>query len=276
MIKYIDGEFADLLPPFLRDQDSIQAISYAYKMAVKRLIEYSTVCRFYSDIDSMPEYVLDYMAVELDAQYYSEDMTLEVKRKVIKKAMVWKMKAGTPLAVEELIATIFGDGEVIEWDKFDDGAGVPGTFDISTSAVSTKDMIEKFTRLLSKTKNATSHLRYVSTEHELEKTFVACSASTQETIQTITNDISINNPNQAYIHEMYIAMYDFAETVENTVIGMGTEEGTADMKPMAFGCFVIPESESILTETRQNETELRTGEHAASALVSDQTMTIGG
>ena len=64
MISLYDGEIMDLLPePFKSDPDVI-AISYAIKRAVGVMLENAKKLHLYADIDHMPEYILDYMAVE--------------------------------------------------------------------------------------------------------------------------------------------------------------------------------------------------------------------
>ena len=41
-------------------------------------------------------------------------MELEVKRGLVRNTLIWYMTSGTPAAVEELVAIVFGEGEVAE------------------------------------------------------------------------------------------------------------------------------------------------------------------
>lgn len=269
MIKYQDGELADLLPSFFKDKPEVMAISYACRMAMARLLDISKVSRMYADIDSMPEYILDYMATELNAQYYSEAFDIAIKRDIIKSAIVWKMKAGTKEAVQELISVLFGDGKVTPWNEFTEGAGTPGTFDITTSAIMVKDSIEQFSDLIEKTKNISSHLRFVSTEHELESMRVVAANVAQGIESQITNDIKIDNPDQAYIYEEYIGIYDFAEGKDFTVISAEPEEPTQAERRLYYACHLAADTEQIFIEVRDNETDLQGQQLLAAALVQE-------
>ncbi|MDD3251755.1 MAG: phage tail protein I [Lachnospiraceae bacterium] len=276
MIKYRDGEPADLLPPYLRGRPEVMAISYACRMAMAKFLDISVISRMYGDVDSMPEYILDYMATELNAQYYSETMSLEVKRNIIKNAIAWKMKAGTKAAVQELVSVIFGDGEVTEWNEFEGEDGTPGTFDITTSATMTQDSVEQFADLIEKTKNATSHLRYVSARHELETVFAVAANLAQTTEARIINDVNINNPDQAYITEEYIGIYDFAEGADSTVVSSTEEDPTEVTRALSYTCFLATDTEQILVEVRDNETEIFGGPVASAAMTQESISVIGG
>ena len=139
MIKYSESELADLLPSSMKENTDVQAISYAIKMATKKLIVYAGRAMLSGGIEQVPEDILDLMALELRTQYYDESLSIETKRNLIKNTMTWHERAGTPSAVEELIKIVFGVGEVVEWFDFDpnDGKVTPGQFDIETNATMT-------------------------------------------------------------------------------------------------------------------------------------------
>ena len=163
MTNYRDGEFIDLLPQFFKDNEDVQAISYAFRMAISKMLSYSDMTTLYADIDSQPEAILDLMALELKAPYYSEDLSISRKRYLVKNAMLWRMKAGTKAAVKALVNTIFGESDVTEWFEFTDGEGIPGQFDIEVVAdiTMTPEMYEEFKKVIQEVKAATSHLRNI-------------------------------------------------------------------------------------------------------------------
>ena len=66
MIKYKDGEMISVLPPILSSEPDIAAISYAYKMAMSKIIDLSVTVSLYANIDQMDEDILDLMALELE------------------------------------------------------------------------------------------------------------------------------------------------------------------------------------------------------------------
>ena len=133
MTKLYDGQLIDLIQNNSRYNVEIQAISYALQMEKRRIMELAQHTRTMAIVDDLPEAILDVMAVELRTQYYTSDMTIDQKRDVVKNTMQWFCKAGTPAAVEELVYSIFGKGDVVEWFNFTEGEVEPGTFDIITA-----------------------------------------------------------------------------------------------------------------------------------------------
>lgn len=214
MIKFKDGEPADLLPPFLKEQPEIAAISYACKMAMQILLEISVNSRMYSDIDNMPEYILDYMAVELNANYYDAEESLEIKRNVVKNSIYWKMKAGTKEAVQELIAIIFGSGELTTWDEFD---GEPGTFDVDVPTTLTQGFVDQFAKVIEKNKNATSHLLSLTSAGDMETDLKAVSGVAQYGEATFTNDMNIDGTKKQMYASVYMAAYSSSEYIGEAI-----------------------------------------------------------
>lgn len=155
MINFEESEIAQILPGALKSLPEVKAISYAIKNAMGKLIAYSHRASVYATIDELPEDILDLLAVEMRSQYYEKDMRLEVKREILKKTLLWYCHAGTPGAVQELVETVFGIGEVKEW--FDYG-GDPYKFKVITDATSSYESIEEFEKIIKKVKNTRSHL----------------------------------------------------------------------------------------------------------------------
>lgn len=206
MIKYKDGEPIDLLPSHFKENADAVAISYAIKMAIASLLECQKLTHLYSDIDSMPEELLNLMALESKAPYYSEDLPIEQKRKLVKNAILWRKKAGTKSAVQDLIRTVFGYGEIVEWFDFTHGEQVPGLFDIETGAELTPDVYEQLAKTIESVKNESSHMRYVSFIRELEMALKAGFGNSAASEQTVTNDVTIDNPDQALFMDQFYAV----------------------------------------------------------------------
>lgn len=158
MINLYDGELADILPSQMSTQIQQQCISYALKKGVQMVIERANMTRTQAVIDSLPEKILDVLAVELRTPYYREGMDIETKRTIIKRTMLWHLTAGTPGAVSELITVAFGDGEVVEWFEYGDK---PYHFKVKTDALLTPEMSDFFTSMLDRVKNTRSHLRAI-------------------------------------------------------------------------------------------------------------------
>lgn len=125
MISLYDSEIKEILPEVLSTQPEVRAISYAINMALRRLLTYCKSTGVYSSIDELGEEVLDLLAIEFDALYYDMSLPLANKRKIIKDTLPQYLRSGTVGAVEDLITTIFGGGEIEEWFDYE---GTPGHF----------------------------------------------------------------------------------------------------------------------------------------------------
>lgn len=159
MTRYEDAELISVLPPILSSVPDNAAISYAYKMAMQKIIISSAKTLLYADIDKMDDEILDLMALELRTQYYDESLSKEIKRKLIKNSLGWYQKAGTLGAVLELIRTVFGEGDIVEWFDFTDSPVTPGMFEITTHSNVTEELLSYFTTVIQYVKNTRSHIR---------------------------------------------------------------------------------------------------------------------
>lgn len=168
MIKLQEGELLDLLPSQLKNDTDMICLSYALKCAVDRLMTYEKQTMTDNFIDSLPEKILDVLAVELRSPYYLDSMSVETKRSIIKNTLIWHTKAGTPSAVSEMITAIFGEGELVEWFNFTEGDQTPGYFDIVTNARMTEDIVENFMAIIKRVKNERSHIRRILINRKVE------------------------------------------------------------------------------------------------------------
>lgn len=159
MIKFTEGGLVDIWPD--KESPQIQALSYAMQRALQRVKAYADQAMCYSDVDNLPEDILDYFAVEMRAMYYEQNLPLKQKREIVKNTLKWYTYAGTPATVADMVAVIFGEGKVVEWFNYTDPPYTPGTFDIITSARLTPDILEKLEFMIEMAKNVRSHIRGV-------------------------------------------------------------------------------------------------------------------
>ncbi len=197
MIKYQDGELLNLLSAPMAEDADIIALSYAIRMGIAKFIVYVAKTTMFADVDNQPESILDYMAIELDAVYYEQTMDIETKRELIKGALKWCMTAGTKKAVEELVGTIFGKGDVTEWYEFEGGPGEPGTFNIETGSQLTEENYERFSRIIKATKPSSAHIKSMASSKDVETGLYIGSALTKRMDGAL-------NENRAETGELYI------------------------------------------------------------------------
>lgn len=199
MINLKDGGLADISP--FRGEPCSEAFSCAIKKMMQFILEKADSTRTYSIIDSLPDEILDLLAIELRTMYYDENLDIETKRNIIKNTLAWYAKAGTPAAVEELIQVIFGNGKTIEWFDFTEPPYTPGTFDIVTNASLTANSMESMLGIIDRVKNSRSHLRRIVVERELHSgvTIALWAVSTEESVALnfVEGDGEINS--ESYI-----------------------------------------------------------------------------
>lgn len=113
-------------------------------------------CLIMYNIGTLPEAVLDEIAVSENIFWYNSEASIEVKREIIKNADEVFNYLGTAYAVERVVSDYFGDGEVAEWFDY---SGTPGHFKIYTSNTEiTAGLAEQFNRAIELIKRKSSVL----------------------------------------------------------------------------------------------------------------------
>lgn len=165
MIKFKEAELTSVLPYYIKNDVDVEAISYAYKMGMQKLLSFSLLSELYGNIDNLPDSILDLLALELRSQYYDESMDTTIKRNIIRNSLAWYAKGGTVSAVQEMVQTVFGEGKVQEWFEF---GGEPGTFFVETDSELSPDGLNKFQEVIEQVKNSRSHLINVMITRKIE------------------------------------------------------------------------------------------------------------
>ena len=157
MIKLSGSRFTDIMPENLASQVETKAFAYAVGRQIEKLCAYSDAARTYAAIATMPEWLLDYMAVELRTPSYDENYSLKAKRALIQGSLLFYTQMGTPAAVNRIIETIFETGYIEEWYEYD---GDPHHFRayVGDSGEVGPGELEEFRRVLSSVKRLSSWL----------------------------------------------------------------------------------------------------------------------
>ena len=156
MIKLNGSRFTAAMPENLKEQPEVQAIAYAVGRQIEKLCAYADGARTYAAIQSMPERVMDMLAVELRTPAYNENYSIKVKRALIEGSLLFYTQMGTPAAVERIIETIFGSGYISEWWEYN---GSPYHFKVHTTnpEINSED-VEEFKRVLGSVKRLSAWL----------------------------------------------------------------------------------------------------------------------
>lgn len=157
MIKLSGSRFTDIMPENLASQVETKAFAYAVGRQIEKLCAYSDAARTYAAIATMPEWLLDYMAVELRTPSYDESYSLKTKRALIQGSLLFYTQMGTPAAVNRIIETIFETGYIEEWYEYD---GDPHHFRayVGDGGEVGPGELEEFRRVLSSVKRLSSWL----------------------------------------------------------------------------------------------------------------------
>ena len=157
MIKLSGSRFTDIMPDNLASQTETKAFAYAVGRQIEKLCAYSDAARTYAAIATMPEWLLDYMAVELRTPSYDENYSQKTKRALIQGSLLFYTQMGTPAAVNRIIETIFETGYIEEWYEYD---GDPHHFRayVGDGGEVGPGELEEFRRVLSSVKRLSSWL----------------------------------------------------------------------------------------------------------------------
>ncbi|MFX3635463.1 MAG: phage tail protein I [Candidatus Pristimantibacillus sp.] len=159
MIELKDIHLLDLLPQSIKHDANIIACADALDQQLKAITSNIPKLAILSNVKGLSSEWLDALAWQWSAPFYDQSLLIEQKKELVTNALAWHKRRGTPSAVEELVATIFGSGEVIEWWEY---GGQPGCFKVKTSDPSaTTEKASQFLAAINSVKNVRSWLETV-------------------------------------------------------------------------------------------------------------------
>ena len=223
MMKIQKSDFYSLLPESYKSAEN-RCISYAISKAIERLCQKAQDTAVMASVNELSESILDYLAVELRAPYYNQEMSREEKARIVASTLPWYAKAGTKSALEKLLQPIYGGGEVTEWFDYDT-AGDPFHFKVKVNSTNNAFDSEDFTTtvmaIVNGAKNVRSILDGLGFVFELETPpnsapFIGCAI--HQNILKSGADSTIT---------IAIGSDSFDSTIENTLNGGTFDEPSA-------------------------------------------------
>ena len=149
-------DFIQLMPAFMKEDEAVQGLSEGVNRVTEELATKIKLFSTWNQIDNMTGAELDMLAEELHISWYDKTAAMDVKREIIKNSDMVHSKMGTNWAVQNVIETYFGSGEIKDWYDY---GGEPHHFRVITSNQSiTAGAAEKFLNILDKVKRKTSFL----------------------------------------------------------------------------------------------------------------------
>lgn len=149
------------LPKALREDEQIYALAtIAAERLVERQREIDTI-RIFSQIDTLPEELLDILAYDFKVDWWDHRYTLEQKRQTLKDSFLVHRRLGTKYAVETALSGVYPNSKVQEWFEY---GGEPYTFRLlvnTSGQAMSMDLHKRAFELVNYYKNLRSHLRGV-------------------------------------------------------------------------------------------------------------------
>lgn len=163
MIKIGDTGLLEGLPPGIAEQHWVKVIDAVYRERLKKELKVIERIHVYTAIDSLPEDLLDVLAVQFKVDWYRDDYPVETKRRVIKTAMEVRRYCGTEWAVKQAISAIYPNSEIVEWYDY---SGTPGHWRLRVNITENTDIsyytIKRMEDLLGYARRCTAHLEGIS------------------------------------------------------------------------------------------------------------------
>lgn len=148
-----------VLPAPLSNDKEMRNLAETAASALAALWEKADLPLIYTQIDSLPEELLDILARDFQISWYDYDASIDTKRTVFRDSFYVRRHLGTPAAVQRAISDVYGAGFIQEWFQY---GGEPYHFRVYTTNLSVlQQNREKFMRLLDRVKNVRSILENV-------------------------------------------------------------------------------------------------------------------
>ncbi|MFS0838049.1 phage tail protein I [Paenibacillus sp. 1P03SA] len=159
MIELKHASLLDILPPNLKRDETVRAAALSLDGQLRQLSEEIGRLTFYDRLDKLTEEEADELAWQFHVDFYEPELPLEQKRELVRNAFRWHKRKGTPSAVEELVAALFGEGRVEEWFEY---GGQPFRFRVITNNPEvTQERAREFYRAVESVKRLSARLERV-------------------------------------------------------------------------------------------------------------------
>lgn len=156
----------NLLPENIRSDGTVFAAAQAIDTELQALTGLVYQLSHFDRMDQLSESETDELAWQYHVDYYDPSLPIAQRRELVKNSYRWHKHKGTPSAVEELITTVFGSGQVREWFEY---GGDPFHFKVVTSDdAATTTKAQQFIDAIASAQNARSWLESIEINKEAE------------------------------------------------------------------------------------------------------------
>mgnify|MGYP000130052921 CR=1 FL=1 len=166
MNKLNDVQLKAIAPPSITRDKQVQALCDAIDVALREIAAAAELILLLPRLDTLPEEIVDELAWQYHVDFYDYSADLAIKRSLIRQAIVWHRRKGTPAAVEEVCAAVFKTAKVFEnWEY----GGEPYHFQVRLieEGIPDETVIANLHRAIAETKNTRSWLDGLSFYREV-------------------------------------------------------------------------------------------------------------
>ncbi|KMT23017.1 phage tail protein I [Clostridium cylindrosporum] len=111
-------DLLELQTSYMKNDPTTIAMCKALSPQFRKLANETKACLIYSRIDDLDEVALDELAWQMHVDFYTSDLNIDIKRKLIKESLLYHRKKGTPDIVERMATTVFGRSKLKEWFEY--------------------------------------------------------------------------------------------------------------------------------------------------------------
>lgn len=157
-----EARWEELLPQPLREDKKVMALVQAMSEQRRTAAAQIAMARFWTDMELLPENMLDVLAYDLKIDWWDESYPAERKRQILRESILVHKHKGTKYAVETATSSMYPKTQVEEWFAY---GGEPYTFRLNIDVTDEEVTTEKHRQLLERVnyyKNARSHLDQVT------------------------------------------------------------------------------------------------------------------
>lgn len=170
-MKLSELDLVQFMPAWMRDDSTAQGFIYAVQNRLSEIAAGIQTVSLYARIPTMSSELLDELAWGLNIPEYRSEYDVDVKRRLVKTAILTHRMRGTVAAVEKVVSDIFGDGYVEEWFDYD---GSPFHFKVHTSYIGAVDQdAAAFDHAVMSAKNLRSILDEIVVEAAIQTSLFA-------------------------------------------------------------------------------------------------------
>lgn len=164
-MKLNETEISKILPSSLQADKNVVCASKAVTDSVNKFTAETVNELIMSQIDELPEPVVNSLAWQLHVDTYREDLDIAQKRKLVKNAIKDHKYKGTSWAVKSVVEVLLNYAKVEEWFKY---KGSPYHFRVNGSygPIVNGDSLQNLVNAINEAKNVRSWLDGISFERQ--------------------------------------------------------------------------------------------------------------